>query len=415
MSESKSSRDRSPQSPLRDMKPAEANRVEAPGIAQRAVLQHASGLAASMLVAVSASSGLAQNLSPASPQSPVSTTGQLGPLETLRTGARSPGNRGDAVQAGAVGGGGAPISSSTPLAGTTAISNSTPLAGTTSQRWLSFPECPVLLERVVDVPALESGVIEKLEVELNAVVRVGQPLAQLDQQLVGMELQLARLQHKLARELAEDDSDVKFYKLALSETQQELDNYRAIRSSVSENEMRRITLGVGKAQLNLLRAEQALKHAGLEAELKGAAVQAAEQRVVRRTVKAPLAGVVTEIHLHAGQWAEAGRPICRVASMEQLLVDCLVPLEKVDLRRVVGLEVRVQAEQLGVGAEPVRLAGRILSYDPEVSSQGLVRVHARIQNVEQAGHWLLLPGMNVTLEIAVPSDAPPLISRQPSR
>lgn len=281
--------------------------------------------------------------------------------------------------------------------------------------WLTFVDCPVLLEKSVEVPALESGVLEKVEVQLNAPVKAGETIAQLDEELARMELKLAQLQHQAALELANDDSNVKFSKVALSAAREELDNNTAIKTSVSGSELRRLTLAVGSAEVNLQRAELALKRAAVDAELKAAGVQAANLRLSRRRIVSPLEGIVTAVHLHQGQWVEAGKPVALVADLEHLLVDCLIPIEKVDLKRIVGLEVRVETAHASPGGTPVRLAGKISSYDPQVSSQGVVRVHAKIQNARQDEHWLLLPGMNVKLEVAVPGGAPALISRQPTK
>lgn len=287
--------------------------------------------------------------------------------------------------------------------------------GTGVVTWLTFPDCPVLLEKAVEVPALESGVLEKVEVELNAPVKLGQPLAHLDEELAQMELKLAQLQYQAALELAKDDSSIKFSKVALSAAKEELENNSAIKASVSGSELRRLTLAVGSAEVNLQRAELALKRAAVDAELKAASVQAAKLRLDRRHIVSPLDGIVTAVHLHQGQWIDAGKPIALVADLEHLLVDCLIPIEKVDLKRIVGLEVRVETAHASPGGSPVRLAGKIASYDPQVSSQGVVRVHAKIQNARQGEHWLLLPGMTVKLEVAVPGGAPALISRQPTK
>ncbi|MGN6544291.1 MAG: efflux RND transporter periplasmic adaptor subunit [Aureliella sp.] len=296
-----------------------------------------------------------------------------------------------------------------------ALAQSPPASGAESLTWLTFADCPVLLEKSVEVPALESGVLEKVEVELNAPVKAGQAIAQLDEELARMELKLAQLQHQAALELAADDSNVKFSKVALSAAKEELDNNTAIKASVSGSELRRLTLAVGSAEVNLQRAELALKRAAVDAELKAASVQAAHLRLGRRRIASPIDGIVTAVHLHQGQWVEAGKPVALVADLEHLLVDCLIPIEKVDLKRIVGLEVRVETAHASPGGSPVRLAGRISSYDPQVSSQGVVRVHAKIQNARHGEHWLLLPGMNVKLEVAVPSGAPALISRQPTK
>jgi hypothetical protein len=68
---------------------------------------------------------------------------------------------------------------------------------------------------------------------------------------------------------------------------------------------------------------------------------------------------------------------------------------------MIGAEVRVDVEQSD--GSPVRLSGEITSYDPEVSSQGLVRVHARVKNVRRGNDWVLLPGREVSMHVAMPA------------
>lgn len=280
-------------------------------------------------------------------------------------------------------------------------------------KWLTFPDCPVLLENSIEVPAQETGMLENIDVELNATVTSGQTLARLDDELATMELKIAKLQHAAAEELARDDSQVRFRKLTLKATEEELASHNSISKSVAGSELRRLNLSVGSASVEVQTAERAMKRAAVQAELAAATVQAAAIRLNQRRISAPLDGIVTAIHLRPGQWVEAGKPVLVVSNMQQLLVDCLIPVEKVDLKRIVGLEVRVESERVPASGKPVRLAGKITSYDPQVSSQGLVRVHSRIQNAREGDHWLLLPGMNVRLEVAVPVNSPALISRQP--
>ena len=281
--------------------------------------------------------------------------------------------------------------------------------------WWKSDDCPVLVEKSVEVPALESGVLKKIDVALNSTVTAGQALGLLDEELAIMEVKIAQLQYAAASEMAKDDSEVKFARVALRGAQQELDNHTAIQASVAGSELRRLSLAVGHAEVSLQRAEHAAKRLAVDAELKAATLQAANLRLNRRRVVSPLGGIVTAIHLHEGQWVEAGKPVALVVDLEHLLVDCLIPIHKVDLQRLVGVDVRVESAQSTAGGAPVRLAGKISSYDPQVSSQGMIRVHARIQNARQGLHWALLPGMNVRLEVAMPTGEPALISRQPTQ
>ncbi|QDV23508.1 efflux RND transporter periplasmic adaptor subunit [Aureliella helgolandensis] len=271
--------------------------------------------------------------------------------------------------------------------------------GPSTGSWLRFKQCPVLVEQAVDIPALESGVVESLPIKLNQSVTSGAVVAQLDSELAQLELRLAKLQHAAAMNLAQDNSDVDFHLVALQETQEELSSYEKISTSVSDSEIRRKTMEVGKARLALLRTQQALSRAGLESEMKSAGVEAAQKRLERRRVESPIDGVVAAIHMHAGQWVQAGQPIVRVENMSQLIADALVPIGDVDLSTIVGSEVRAC---MTTPEGELQFKGRVTSFDHKVSGQGLVRIHSRIENVQKAGQWQVLPGMTIDLLVAQP-------------
>jgi multidrug resistance efflux pump len=264
--------------------------------------------------------------------------------------------------------------------------------------WVTFEKCSVKVEYQVEIPAQERGFLKRLTVELNQSVAAGEVLAELDTDLAELELEMAQLERIRADELADDDSNIKLQQLALQQVEEELIRNRTISNSVSESEIRRLALGVEQAKVELVRATHTHHRALSEAKLKAAAVKAAELRLARRRIVAPRGGVVTAIKIHPGQSLEAGQTILEIEDLEQLVIDRLVPSAQVNVPDLVGCEVRVDVEQND--GEVVRLAGEITSYDPRVSSGGLVRVHARVKNVQRDGQWLLLPGSDVTLHVA---------------
>lgn len=270
-----------------------------------------------------------------------------------------------------------------------------------NEGWLTLRDCPVLLENAVEVPALESGVLEAVDVKLNQAIAAGGRLAKLDSSLAELELKISQMQSKLAQETADDTYDIQFKRLALKEIEEEKSSYESISSSVSKSEMARLDLNVERAKVAVTQALKAQEFAKAEAQLKAAALGAAQQRLQRRQILAPLAGVVTKLHKHPGQWVEAGQPIATISDLENLVVDSLVKVADFDRQQIVDAEVRLELAQ--ENGHSVRLAGRVSSYDPEVSANGLVRVHTKVRNVQQQGQWLLLPGMPVTLHIAVPT------------
>ena len=286
-----------------------------------------------------------------------------------------------------------------------------------SVKWVTFDDCPVLLEHRYVVPAKESGTVDSVAVELNEAVTKGQLLLSLDKDEAEMELETAKENQAVADHLAADDSDLKFTKLALEQANEELASSTEFAKSFSDTEIRRQKLIVAKAGVDVIKAQNALERSGMQSKLAAKVVKAKGIKLANRDVLAPANGIVTELLVKPGEWVDVGKPVMVVADLRQLQVDCLIPIEKTDLKKLVGLEVRVESNHRDASGTPVRLRGKISSYDPKLSPQGEVRVHCRIQNQQTQGHWQLLPEMNVRLEVGVPAPAgnekPPLISKRP--
>ena len=267
----------------------------------------------------------------------------------------------------------------------------------TAAEWLSFENCTAYVEHAVDIPAMESGVLQSLAVDKNDAVKANAPVAQMDAQTAEMEIRLARLQYEAALELAKDTSDLNYQKTVLEVAKEELASLQSIRSTVSDTEMRRAILSVRKGEQAVVRAEQARNYAAVEAESKLAAVEAAQLRLRRRSIVAPIDGVITAIERRPGQWVETGQTIARIENMDHLVADCMLPIEKIDMAHIVGAQVTAEASsQAGM----IRLSGNVASFDHLVSGQGYVRIHTRITNLQRDGTWVLLPGMKVHLHIA---------------
>ncbi len=270
------------------------------------------------------------------------------------------------------------------------------LVSKSATHWTTYDNCPVLIDHAVDIPALESGLLKEVYVRLNEPVGQNGKLAQLDSELAELEVQVAQLQYDSATKLAEDRADVDFQLMTLQELQDELASYRRIKDSVSDGEIRNLTLRVGKAQLTLTQARHAHARNGLSAQLQQASLRSAQQRLARRTVLSPIAGIATRVDKKAGQWVEAGEVIARVEDFSRLQVDALVPERDIDRSEIVGSQVRTTVD---TADGPILLQGTVSSYDPKVSSSGLIRIHCEVSNVLHRGHYVLLPGMTVGLQI----------------
>ena len=271
-----------------------------------------------------------------------------------------------------------------------------PVSKSTGSNWLTIDLCPVLLDESAEVPAADSGVIEFLNVLPNKPVTKDQVLGRLESNLAIMETKIAKMQHNAALELANDNSNVQYHQAVLEEAREELSNYRTLGKNISRSELTRMELGVKSRDLAYQRSLQEQKQTALDAQLKQTAHEAAQARLRNRMLSSPIDGVVMSVLRQKGEWVQAGQPVVKIGNLKQLKVDCLVHIRDVDLRRTTGTEVRVTPTLVG---DSFQLIGQVVSYDPEISSQGNVRLHIRVRNEEVDGHWRLLPGMSVRVEL----------------
>jgi multidrug efflux pump subunit AcrA (membrane-fusion protein) len=291
-------------------------------------------------------------------------------------------------------------------------SNKPPAAEPTAAEhdsWLILSDCVLLVQRTSDIPAEDAGRLVSLDVELNQAVAENAVLARLDSTFAKNELRAAELQLKSAVDLANDESEIKLSNFAMSEAKQELAKNRAISNSVSDSELSKLQLKMQSAEAAVHSAQRRRDRALIDKELREVALDAAKNKLAQTNLVAPNAGVVQKIYKQRGDWVQKGEPVIKVSDMQRLNVDTLVELQRIDLSRIVGSEVRVESK---AGNGPVvRLPGKIKSYDHEVSKRGLIRLHAEIENSQVQGHWSLLPGMPVTLHVALKNSRDNLTSR----
>ncbi len=270
-------------------------------------------------------------------------------------------------------------------------------------RWLEFDHCPVFVIDSLDIPAQENGMIAKLDLQVNQDVVTNQHLGNLDQSAALLEESLASKQAQVAIAAAMDDSDLKFAQLMVEEAAIALDSYEQInsRGSATDAEMRSKRLSVSQAELKVQHARQTIDQHQLKARLAQASVIAATERLNRLKIVAPFPGSISEVIRRQGEWVQMGQPIVRLIRLDELRVDVYVPIQDVDVASLVNAPVMITARRAGL--DSVQFSGRVTHYDPSVSSNGDVRIHATIQNQRVNGHWLLLPGMTANMKIQPPS------------
>lgn len=145
----------------------------------------------------------------------------------------------------------------------------------------------VLAERDVQVAAEESGVVRQLFVEKGRTVRVGDPIARVDDQVLRAQYDQARSEAALARETFERQR-------RLWEDEQ-----------------------VG-SEMNYLRARYGAETAEAHARMLAA-------RLERTVIRAPIGGVLDDRFVEVGTMVAPGTPVARIVDVDTLKVSGGVP------------------------------------------------------------------------------------------
>jgi multidrug efflux pump subunit AcrA (membrane-fusion protein) len=253
----------------------------------------------------------------------------------------------------------------------------------------------------VRVPALRAGLLATLLVREGAHVAKDQPLARFDDREARRLLQSATAQRDAAK--LRTDSKLKENEALAVREVAEAEHEAAIKAnekfadSVSEFEIRRLDLTKRRAEITRQVTAFDRRVALVELGAAEAEVLAANDDIDRRQLKSPLDGEVTEIQLHAGEWAEAGKSIMRIVRLDRLRVEGFVKVRDFLPADIVGRPVRVEAD-LAQGATHA-FTGEITFVSPLVQAGGEYRVWAEVANRRERGQWLLRPGLEARMSI----------------
>ena len=262
------------------------------------------------------------------------------------------------------------------------------VAPPTSQNSVAKAE-PLEIESVVlrliseaEVPAQEGGVVTSVAVRDGQQVKRGELLAQIDDQVSRLAADAAQAKYEIAKAQATNDVRIRFSKKALEVSQAELrrstEAIQQFAKSVSQSQLDVEKLTVQKNALESEQAVHEMQIATLEMHSKENELSAAQAQVERRRIVAPFDGVIVQVYLRQGEWAEPGQKAVRIVNVERLKAEGFIPASRAS-EAVAGKSVQLNVE-LAEG-KPSPFVGKLVFVSPEVDPiTGQVRVWAEIDN-----------------------------------
>lgn len=217
-------------------------------------------------------------------------------------------------------------------------------------------------DATVGVTPWSSGVMDELFVSAGAKVSVGDPIAKLDSDNEEIAVERAKVQ-------------VNDAELTLARTIK-------LRATNTATEVQEIT-----ARLNLDNAKLALRDAELALD--------------RRTIRAPISGIVGILPVDAGNYVTSDTTIARIDNRERILVDMWVPERFAPLIHI-GDE--LSASSIARPGETYN--GRISAIDNMIDEQSrTLRIRAEIDNKKDT----LRGGMSFAVSLHFPGDPFPTV------
>ena len=232
------------------------------------------------------------------------------------------------------------------------------------------PESSIVVEaftepyRDISVAASEMGTLSEVRVVEGAIVKQGDILAVMDDDILRASLEVARRSMNAEGLLksAQADLDMKI------QEQEKLKQLRE-RDHASQQEVDRIQTEIRIAEARLLSVKEDLEVKQLES-------RRIESQLKQRQVIAPMDGVISELSREAGEFVSPSDPtIARLVQLDPLLIVFSVPLSQ---RNEVEKD---QVVELKLGADQVLTEGIIEYVSPTSdTSNSSVRVKVRLPN-----------------------------------
>jgi len=259
----------------------------------------------------------------------------------------------------------------------------------------------VKLVEQVDVPAREAGVLAAVEVREGRMVEEGDLLAQIVDTEARIAAKRAEIELEIAKKNAENDVTIRFARksmeVAKAELRRSLDSVEKYPKSISDSELDRLRLVVDRTTLEIEQAEYDLAIAEFAEHVKASEHEAAEEKVRRRKITAPIGGVVVDVHRRPGEWVEPGETVVRILRLDRLRAEGFLSVRSVT-EDLTGCPVRLIVDMPGrPGAE---FPGELVFLSPEIDPvNAQIRVWAEIENRDLQ----LRPGMRARMVVSVPA------------
>lgn len=226
--------------------------------------------------------------------------------------------------------------------------------------------CLIEANRVFKLSSQVQGTLAEVRVRRGDRVKRGQVVAALDSEVEAAQVESLRLKADNEALIASKRAVTATLKDTL-DRQQDLNKRGA--ASLQQSQ---------KAEMDYVLAAADVEQAMLDQKLARIDLKRAEAALIRRNIRTPVDGVVTQVALDPGEFADPQQMAMEIAETAVLRVELYLPLEVYPLVSV-GMPATIMPEAPIGGAYPVTIASKDGQID---SASGLFQVQFELANPE---------------------------------
>jgi macrolide-specific efflux system membrane fusion protein len=273
------------------------------------------------------------------------------------------------------------------------------LATVHAEESIHVSRATVLLDRQVEIPAQEVGVLATIKVKPGSAIKAGETLAELDSTEAQLALVRAQIDHSIAKETANSDVEIQAAKKSRDVSKADLKRSQLavdrIKNAVSETQLDRLKLSVERAELAIQQAELVQRTSKLKMKLTQNDIDQANRVIDRHIIKSSLTGIVDQVNRQPGEWVKPGDAVFRVLQLDRLRCEGFVSASLLQgnmTGRKVKITVFLDEEQ----ERSLEVIGKLVFIGSEINSiKGDVRIRAEFDNPKLR----IRPGMTAKMEI----------------
>ncbi|MEM9941701.1 MAG: HlyD family efflux transporter periplasmic adaptor subunit [Planctomycetota bacterium] len=252
------------------------------------------------------------------------------------------------------------------------ISTAAAFSQSTNNELIVINSAIVKQQKLIEIPAEQSGVLTKVAVKEGNTIQAGDLIAKTDDRIIQQQLIKSKLDHELAKKIASSTAEIEFAEksraMAISDLSRSTAANQRVANSIPQARVEKQELEVERTTLMLQKANHEFEIADFKTKISAHQIKASELHLTQTTTYANCQGLVVSVLKQQGEWIEKSEVICKVQPTEFIRLEGLIGVEEAT-KLTVGQRCIVDFDYRWLQQKQVE--GRLLFINPNANPVNL--------------------------------------------